>query len=145
MQPYPVYLVNLEQQRVVIFGGNAEAAAEVRTLRASGAGRIIVIAQVLCPELAVLIEKPHIRHEARSYRPGDLRNTLLAIATERDSGLNAWIAGEALVRGVVFSALDNATHCALRGTATLGRDDQRTTTGTGGASPTRAVRYGSAS
>jgi len=140
MKSYPLFLVNLQHHRVVVIGSNAEAAHRIAGLEASGAGQIVLIAPRPCPELTPAIESERVIHLARVYQPGDLRHALLAITTEQDAELNAWVAGEARVRGVLLQAMDDPPHCSAYAPSVVRRGELTIAISTNGKSPALAVR-----
>lgn len=93
MKYYPAYL-NLAGKRVVVAGGGKVAERKVLSLLRAGAD-VTVISPDLTPRLLKEKERKHIRHLARPYRSGDLKNCFLVIAATDSPSVNTLVAQEA--------------------------------------------------
>jgi siroheme synthase-like protein len=133
MLTHPVFLC-LEGRRCVIVGG--DAAAEARTDAALRAGATVtVVAAELSPSLAALAAARRIRHVARDYRPGDLRDAFLAYATVRDPEIVGRLVAEAEEARVLLNVMDEPDACSFVSPAIVARGGLTIAIGTGGASP----------
>jgi siroheme synthase-like protein len=102
---YPMFL-NISGRRCVVIGGGRVALRKVRALLEHGAS-IEVISPDLCPELIEMAEKGQIRTFRRNYRPGDLQNAFIAIATTNNGNINRQIVNEARSEAVLVNVADD--------------------------------------
>src|SRR5438132_13602551 len=101
---YPVFL-ELAGRRCLVVGGGLVAERRVHALLAANAA-VTVVSPALTPALGALASGGQIRHERRSFEPGDLDGVDMAFAaTDRGEG-NAALVLEARARGVVVNPPD---------------------------------------
>lgn len=140
MAYYPVF-VELAGRPCLVVGGGPVAERKVEGLLGAGA-RVTVVSPSLSPRLATLAAAGRIRHQARSYQPGDLACFALAFVATGDARVNAAVAREGRRRGVWVNAADDPAHCDFILPAVVRRGDLAVAVATGGRSPAlaRAVR-----
>ena len=90
---YPAFL-DLRGKKCVVVGGGSIAERKVTALVASGAD-VHVISPQLVAALNSLRAKGAIRHIARAYRTGDLRDAFLVIAATSDEDINRTVSRDA--------------------------------------------------
>jgi siroheme synthase-like protein len=135
---YPAFLL-LAGRRCAVFGGSGAFVAEkVEGLLASGA-RVRLVAPVLEPSLARAAAEGRIVHVLRSYRPGDLERTFLAVA-ERDAPDLDALEAEARRLEVPLNVVDDPRRCSFILPSIVRRGDLAVAVSTGGKAPALAVR-----
>lgn len=135
---YPAFLV-LAGRRCVVFGGGGTTLAEkVGGLLAAGA-RVRLVAPVLAPSVARDAARGRIVHVLRSFRPGDLERTFLAVA-ERDAPALDAIEAEARRLEVPLNVVDDPRRCSFILPSIVRRGDLAVAVSTGGKAPALAVR-----
>ncbi|HET7560033.1 MAG TPA: NAD(P)-dependent oxidoreductase, partial [Limnochordia bacterium] len=111
MRTFPVFLIGAKLPRVLVVGGNHEAARKVGELLEAQAPQIDVVATEVCAALSERIDGRRVVHHARAYRPEDLDGAALVIATDLDKPLNARIWTDAAGRGILVNCLDDPERC----------------------------------
>jgi precorrin-2 dehydrogenase/sirohydrochlorin ferrochelatase len=103
---------------------------------------VTVISPALTPRLQALAAARSIRHEPRSYQPGDLAGFDLGFAATDDGAVNSALAGEGRRRGAWVNAADDADHSDFILPSIIRRGPLTVAVGTEGTSPAlaRAVR-----
>lgn len=139
MKTYPLCLVGLETQRVIIIGGGSVAARKAAGLVEAGACPL-VISPDLHPDLQSLLEQNLIRHLPRAYQPGDLAEAFLVISATDDGGVNQQVWQEAQAVGCLINIVDNPPHCNFILPAVVRRGELTLSVSTGGGSPALARR-----
>ena len=131
---YPAFL-DLRGKKCVVVGGGRVAERKVTALVASGAD-VHVISPQLVVTLSRLRAKGAIRHIARTYRNGDLRDAFLVIAATSDEVINRTVSRDApfLVNVADAPGLANFIVPAVIKSGPL-----KITVSTGGASPAMAA------
>lgn len=135
-KPYPVLLTQLAGALCVVVGGGAVAARKVAALLDSGA-RVRVISPVLHPHF-VQFEQA-IEHVARAYAPGDLQDVALAIAATDRREVNAQVADEARLHGILHNIADDPDKSSFHTLGAVWRGDVLLAASTGGDSPALAA------
>lgn len=92
MNYYPVFL-DLRRKNVVVVGGGRVAERKVLNLLRAGA-EVTVISPLLTERLQKAKDAGRIRHKARRYRSGDLKDSFLVIAATDSAEVNSRVAGE---------------------------------------------------
>jgi precorrin-2 dehydrogenase/sirohydrochlorin ferrochelatase len=131
---YPAFL-DLRGKKCVVVGGGRVAERKVKALAASGAD-VHVISPQLVAALERLRAKGAIRHIARAYRKGDLRDAFLVFAATSDEDINRTVSRDApfLVNVADAPALANFIVPAVVKSGPL-----KIAVSTGGASPALAA------
>jgi siroheme synthase-like protein len=137
MLTHPVFL-RLEGRRCVIVGGDAAAATKAAACLAAGA-EVTLVAAELGPEMAALVGRG-LRHEARTYRSGDLAGAAIAYASTDDPVLIEHLVAEAGRERVLLNVIDTPEACTFIAPAVVERGELQIAIGTGGASPGLAAR-----
>jgi precorrin-2 dehydrogenase/sirohydrochlorin ferrochelatase len=134
---YPAFL-DLRGKKCVVVGGGRVAERKVTALVASGAD-VHVISPQLVVALKRLWAKGAIRHIARAYRKGDLRDAFLVIAATSDEVINRTVSRDApfLVNVADAPGLANFIVPAVVKSGPL-----KIAISTGGASPALAASVG---
>jgi len=101
---YPVF-VRLDGKRAVVVGGGAVAERKVITLIKAGA-RVDVISPVITKALKLYKNKGLIRHIARGYKEGDLKDAFIVIASTSSRNVNSMVEREAQQRGCLINVVD---------------------------------------
>ena len=137
MNYYPAF-INLHGKKAVVVGGGRIAERKVLTLLKSGAD-VTVISPVLSPRLLKEKEARSIKHLARRYRKGDLKDSFLVIAATDSPEVNTRIAGEA---PCLLNVVDVPGECNFIAPSIVERGQLVFAISTGGASPAfaKAVR-----
>lgn len=139
MKTYPLCLVGLETQRVIIIGGGSVAARKAASLVEAGACPL-VISPDLHPDLQSLLNNEEIRHLPRNYQPGDLAEAFLVISATDDAAVNHQVWQEARAAGCLINIVDDPPHCNFILPAVVRRGELILSVSTGGGSPALARR-----
>ena len=100
---FPLF-VDLTGRTAVVIGGGAVGLRRAEVLRSFGA-----LVTVISPSL--LRSAEGIRHIARTYAPGDLAGTFLAVAATNDPAVNEAVGEEARRLGIFFNRADDPGQC----------------------------------
>lgn len=106
MSFYPIYLTRLDEQKVVLLGGNPEAERKCEELLAFNIN-LTVISPYLTSAMFTWQAEGRFTWLERTYQPGDLSGVSLAIAAEYDGEIGRLFAGEANERGIPVNVMDN--------------------------------------
>jgi precorrin-2 dehydrogenase/sirohydrochlorin ferrochelatase len=136
MRYYPANL-DINDRQVVVVGGGAVACRKCLRLVAAGA-RVRVIAPVLDPGLAAMVESGQVCHTAREYVPSDLAGAFLVFAATGDRNVNMAVAAEARSRDILADIVDAPELGSFTSPAVLARGELLITVSTGGSSPALA-------
>jgi precorrin-2 dehydrogenase / sirohydrochlorin ferrochelatase len=140
MKTYPVCLVNLEDQHMVLIGGGKVAARKAMALLEAGA-QLTAISPDFVEEFSLLAEKyTALCLVKRPYQDGDLDGAFLAIAATDAPEINRAVWDEARRRGCLVNVVDDPQHCNFIVPAVLQRGEIKIAISTGGASPALARR-----
>lgn len=139
MKTYPLCLVGLETQRVIIIGGGSVAARKAASLVEAGACPL-VISPDLHSDLQNLLDHAEIHHLPRTYQPGDLAEAFLVISATDDAGVNHQVWQEARAAGCLINIVDDPPHCNFILPAVVRRGELTLSVSTGGGSPALARR-----
>ncbi len=134
---YPVFLTNLAGAPVVVIGGGEVAARKVAGLLAVQAA-VTLISPKAVPELALLAAIARITWIERPYAPGDLEGARLVFAATNVRAVNAQVAGEAAMRGILCNVVDAPAEGTFHLPAIHRQDEVVVAVGTGGSAPGRA-------
>ncbi|HLK09854.1 MAG TPA: bifunctional precorrin-2 dehydrogenase/sirohydrochlorin ferrochelatase [Candidatus Binatia bacterium] len=133
MRAHPVSLC-LEGRPCVVVGGDPVAEAKTVALLRAGA-RVTLVSAELPAGLAGHVQAGTVRHLARGYRPGDLREAFLAYAVVEDPDVIARLRAEAERERVLLNVADRPEACTFLSPAVVERGNLQVAVGTGGASP----------
>ena len=139
MQPYPVFLIDLDRRRCVVIGGDHEAERKTRELLEVGA-RPVVIAEEVDPGLDALARADRIERISRHYRDGDLRGAFLVIASGQSETRNRAIRSEARGEGAICNVMDVPELCDFVAGSVVRRGPLTVSISTAGCGPALAVR-----
>ena len=138
MRYYPVFL-DLQGKSVALIGGGAVAERKALTLLACGA-RVTVISPALTKKLSSLAQAGAIRHRRRRWRPADLKEPFLILATTNDRKVNAEIARRAHADSRLVNVADDPVRCNVIAPSVVTRGDLIIAVSTSGKSPALARR-----
>ncbi|HUK57493.1 MAG TPA: bifunctional precorrin-2 dehydrogenase/sirohydrochlorin ferrochelatase [Nitrospiria bacterium] len=138
MRYFPA-LLDLRNKPVVVIGGGRVAERKVLTLLACGA-QVTVISPTLTRKLAYLALAGAIRRRARRWRPADLREAFLIMATTNDRKTNAEIARRVDPDARLINTADDPSRCNVISPAVMTRGDLIIAVSTNGKSPALARR-----
>jgi siroheme synthase-like protein len=139
MNVFPIFLNDLGGRRCVVFGGGHEAERKAGDLLDCGAD--VTLVSPTCTEtLRRWAEAGRLAWLPRSYRPGDLRGTFLAIASETNPAATEPIWREAEAERVLLNALDDVPHCSFVSGSVVRRGDLVLSISTSGCAPALSVR-----
>lgn len=139
MSFYPVFLTRLDERKVILIGGDHEAARKAGELIDFGA-RLTVISETLDQDLADRHRQGHFQWIERRYRKGDLQDACFVVAAEYDEALAEAVAAEARERNILVNIMDNRekSDCAFGSVVREG--DLTISFSTNGIAPALAVR-----
>jgi len=137
MKTYPVNLV-LQDQRVVLVGGNSEIARKIPGLLEVGA-QVRVIAPDAHADIRQFAEQGQIEWLARPYQPGDLMDAALVIACTGDQQIHDAVWAEAQGNGQLVNVMDVIPQCNFHAVSTVRQGQLTIGIGTSGAAPALAV------
>jgi len=137
MNYYPAFL-NLKGKKAVVVGGGRIAERKVLTLLKAGAD-VTVISPRLTEKLVKQKETGRMRHIARAYRPGDLKDSFLVIAATDSPEVNSNVAAHA---PGLLNVVDVPLECNFIAPSVVERGQLVFAISTGGTSPAfaKAVR-----
>src|SRR5512138_232283 len=104
MRYLPINL-DIKGKNIVIVGGGAVAERKCLTVLSAG-GSVTVVSPTLTDTLRGLSEQGGIEHLPMEYSCGDLEDAFLVFAATSDSGVNAKVAEEARIRGIMADIAD---------------------------------------
>jgi precorrin-2 dehydrogenase/sirohydrochlorin ferrochelatase len=136
MKYFPVFL-DLKKKLCVVVGGGRVAERKVRILLKAGA-QVRVISPALTLPLSRLWEKGEISHFSRSYRRGDLRGAILAIAATNDRATNEQIFRQAFKNGILVNVVDDPGRSTFIVPSLVEKKDLLVAISTSGRSPALA-------
>ena len=122
-----------------LVGGGAVAERKALTLLACGA-RVTVISPALTKKLSSLAQAGAIRHRRRRWRPADLKEPFLILATTNDRKVNAEIARRAHADSRLVNVADDPARCNVIAPSVVTRGDLIIAVSTSGKSPALARR-----
>ena len=131
---YPVML-ELAGQRCVVIGAQAIREGKVEGLLPAGADDVLVVDPDVRDRFNGI---EGVTVERRAWRPADLDDAFLVIASADDAATRAAIAREARARGALVNIVDDIPNCDWAAPAIVRRGDLVLAIGTGGASPAAA-------
>lgn len=102
---YPVTLTNLTKQLVVVVGGGPVATRKASKVLDAGA-RIRIISPDVTKSLQRLADTDQVEWVQRSYKSGDLMGAKLAFAATNERTVNASVAQEAQMLGILCNVAD---------------------------------------
>src|SRR5437867_4344482 len=136
---YPIF-VELGGQTCVVIGETAVRERKVEGLLAGGAAFMRVVAEGPARTLDEIEGEhaPRVELSRRDWRPEDLDDAFLCVASADEAGSRAAIAREAHLRGVLVNVMDDPQNCDWAAPAIVRRGDLVLAISTGGASPALA-------
>ena len=130
---YPIQLVGLEGQRVLLAGGGGVAAEKIVPLIHAGA-RIHLVSPGVSPEMQAWL--PEVwRFDRRPVRDDDVSGAKVVVAATDDPGVNRRLAEAARARGILVNAADDPAFCDFYSPAIVRRGPVVMTISTDGGSP----------
>ncbi len=135
---YPIALTQLTGVRCVVVGGGEVAVRKVRALMESDAA-VRVISPMIHADLRAWHASGKIECEERSFKPGDLAGSFLAIAATDRREVNAAVAEEARERGMLYNIADDPERSNFHTLAAVRHGDVLLAASTGGESPALAA------
>jgi siroheme synthase-like protein len=139
MKVYPVFLVGLDRRRTVVVGGAAEAERKIEGLLECDAAVVVIAPEVTRP-IRAWVEEGRLAWIPRGYRPGDLHEAWLVIATGQDAATRHAIWQEADERATLINVVDDVDHCSFVAGSVVRRGPLAVAISTSGAAPALAVR-----
>ena len=133
---YPIVL-NLRDKRCIVVGGGLVAERKVKAFLECGAS-VYVISPDLSPGLCDLADKEQIEVMPRTYRTGDLKDAVLAVAATDDPEVNSRVSGEGQRIGVLVNVVDEPEKSSFIVPSILRRGDLLIAVSTSGRSPALA-------
>jgi len=132
---YPIML-DLAGQRAVVVGGGRVALRKAQALADAGA-EVCVVAPDLAPAFA---DDPRLACVAAAYAAERLDGAAVVIAATDDEAVNAQVAADARVGGVLVNVVDRPALCDFLVPAQMVRGDLLIAVSTGGAAPSLSRR-----
>jgi uroporphyrin-III C-methyltransferase/precorrin-2 dehydrogenase/sirohydrochlorin ferrochelatase len=136
MDLLPIFL-DIKDKTCLIVGGGDVAARKTALLLKTGA-LVRVVSPRLCANLSALLEKGHIEHRKRAYRPDDLRGCHLVIAATDDREVNRQISEQSGAKQIPVNVVDQPELCSFIVPSIIDRSPVVAAVSTGGASPVLA-------
>lgn len=130
--------VPVADRLVVVVGAGAVAARRVATLVDLGA-RVVVVAPVICPELADRARAGEIEVRERPFAPDDVDGARLVFAATDVAEVNAEVRTRARAAGAWVNRADDPAECDFTVLPAVRRGDLVVAVGTGGRSPALAA------
>jgi len=130
---YPIQLVGLKGQRVLLAGGGPVAAEKAVPLIHAGA-RVHLVAIEVGPEIEELL--PDVwRFDQRSVNEDDVEGAKVVVAATDDSSVNRALVETARSQGILAQAADDKPYCDFYSPAVIRRGPVMMTISTDGGSP----------
>jgi len=136
MRYFPVFL-DLKEKLCIVVGGGSVAERKVKNLLKAGA-RVKVISPDLTLPLSRLRDERKIACLSRSYRKGDLKGALLAIAATDDRKINERVFREAAESRIPVNVVDDPAHSSFIVPSIVQKKDLLVAISTSGRSPALA-------
>ena len=130
---YPIHLVTLEGERVLLAGGGPVAAEKAVPLIHAGA-RVHVVTTDVSPELERLLDRVW-RLDRREVTEADVEGAKVVVAATSDNELNRRLVVAARARGILAQAADDKPYCDFYSPAVVRRGPVVMTISTDGGSP----------
>ncbi len=140
MKTYPICLVQLEDQNMVVIGGGSVAARKAAVLLDTGAKLTVISPNISDAFYSLAKDYANLRLIERPYRDGDLEGVSLAIVATDVPETNQAVWQEAKRRGCLVNVVDDPLHSNFIVPAVLQRGELKIAVSTGGASPALARR-----
>ena len=134
MSAYLPVALALEGARVLILGGDLEAADKAARLVRAGA-RVTVFAETVIPALSALAGRGALKWHARGYEPRDARGVRMIVLAPRDEALAKELRAQARRDGFLFCAIDQPAHCDFVWTSVVEAGRVLLAMSSGGAAP----------
>lgn len=136
---YPAF-IDVRQRNCVVIGGGPLGEEKVEKLLECDA-KVIVIAPEVTPTVQALAAEGRVEWLIREYRPGDLAQAFIAIASTGDDEMDRQIYAEAEERNVLLNVVDVTHLCTFIAPSVARRGEVTVATSTGGASPALARTF----
>lgn len=136
---YPAF-IDVRDRRCIVIGGGNIGEEKVCKLLECGA-KVVVISPQVNDGVRELVNNDGVTWIGREYRPGDLKDALIAIAATDDNAVNRQIAREAQERNVLLNVVDVTHLCTFIAPSVVRRGYVTIATSTGGASPALARKF----
>jgi len=136
---YPITLTNLRGALVVVVGGGAVGERKLRGLLGAGAA-VRLISPAATPDLRALANSGAITWHARPYQPGDVSGARLVFAATDQRAVNAQVADDAAVLGLLCNVADDPRAGDFHLPAVYREPGLLVAVSTAGVSPARAKR-----
>jgi uroporphyrin-III C-methyltransferase/precorrin-2 dehydrogenase/sirohydrochlorin ferrochelatase len=133
MSGYPIQLVTLEGERVLLAGGGPVAAEKVVPLIHAGA-RVHVVTTDVSPELERWLDRVW-RLDRREVTEADVEGAKVVVAATSDNEVNRRLVVAARARGILAQAADDKPYCDFYSPAVVRRGPVVMTISTDGGSP----------
>lgn len=136
---FPMF-VKLNRRRCLVVGAGTVAESKIESLLAAGAS-VHVVAPSASEAVQRLARAGRITWDARRFTPADLEDVFLVVAAATScEDVNAMVAREARVRGVMCNVVDDPERCDFYYPAVVRRGQLQIAISTGGRSPALAQR-----
>ena len=135
---YPIVLTDTSRLSAIVIGGGAVGERKVRGLLEVGAS-VRLVSPTATPQLAAWAEAGRITWDQRAYTQGDLAGALLAFAATSDRSVNARIARDAAVAGILCNVADAPGEGRFHVPAVHRSGGVTIAVSSGGAAPARAA------
>jgi cobalt-precorrin 5A hydrolase/precorrin-3B C17-methyltransferase len=135
---YPIVLTDTARLSAVVVGGGAVGERKVRGLLEAGA-MVRLVSPTATPQLAAWAEEGRVTWVQRAYVSGDLTGASLAFAATGDRSVNAQIARDAAVAGVLCNVADAPEEGQFHVPAVHRSGGVTIAVSSSGAAPARAV------
>ena len=136
---YPAF-IDVRERNCVVIGGGALGEEKVVKLLECDA-KVIVISSKVTRVVEELASQGEIEWLRRNYRPGDLAQAFIAIASTDDDDMDRQIYAEAEERNVLLNVVDVTHLCTFIAPSVARRGEVTVATSTGGASPALARTF----
>jgi cobalt-precorrin 5A hydrolase/precorrin-3B C17-methyltransferase len=138
LNSYPITLTSLRGAPVVVVGGGAVGERKVRGLLAAGAA-VRLISPAATEQLQACAAAGQIIWQQRGYAAGDLEGARLVFAATDQRVVNAEIASDAAMLGLLCNIADAPAEGSFHLPAVYRGDGVTIAVSTDGTSPARAV------
>ena len=136
---FPAFL-ELTGRKVVVIGHGAVRDGKVHGLLVAGADRVVVLAPGAPGGSDLPVDDDRVTVLPRAWKPRDLDDAFLCIASSGDARERDEIARAARDRRVLVNVMDDVANCDFAAPAVVRRGDLAIAISTGGRSPAAAKR-----
>ena len=129
--------LDMQGRIALLAGGDEQIVQKSRLLKRTDAD-LVIMSEMLVPELQRLVDQGHARHVAKDFDPATVATARYVFIATEDDELDLQIADHARASGAVVNMVDKPDQCDMITPAIVDRDPVVVAIGTEGAAPVLA-------